>query len=133
MPPPPGIDLDSPEGRQAFDLMRTGQEHLLNDNPEAALEAFSQAVALSPESPMPYAGQALALLMLDEGLAAREAIDQALALDPHNPEARLANAIFLFKEGDRVEARRQLQDLTQDQRVSPFVRERANQMLERLQ
>jgi len=132
MQPPPGIDLNRPEGRQAFDLIRQGQEHLLNENPEAALEAFSEAVALVPEAPTPYAGQALALLMMNEDPTAREAIDHALSLDPRNAEARLAEAIYLFKQGDRVEARRQLQDLAQDQRVPPFVRERANQMLERL-
>jgi len=132
MPPPPGIDLDSPEGRQAFDLIKTGQDHLLNENPEAALEAFSEAAALVPEAPMPYAGQALALMMMDQDPPAREAIDRALALDPRNAEARLANAIFLFRHDDRIEARRQLQELAQDQQVPPFVRERANQMLERL-
>ena len=131
MPPPPGIDLNSAEGRQAFDLMRTGQEQLLNENPEAALEAFSEAAGLVPESPIPYAGEALALLMMNEDAAAREAIDQALAIDPGNAETRLANAILLFKQGDRIEARRQLQDLAQGPQVPPFVRERANQMLDR--
>jgi Flp pilus assembly protein TadD len=133
MPAPPGIDLDSPEGQQAFDLLRTGQEHLLNEEPEAALDAFSQAVELVPEAPTSYAGQALALMMMDEDVAAREAIDQALALDPNNAEARLANAIFLFRQDNRLEARRELRELSQDQYVPPFVRERATQMLERME
>ncbi len=132
MQPPPGIDLDSPEGRQAFDLMQMGREYLLNENPEAALEAFSEAAGLVPESPIPYAGQAMALMMMDEDTPAREAIDHALALDPGNPEVRLANAIFLFKQGNRQEARQELQELARDPHVPPFVSERANQMLERL-
>jgi Flp pilus assembly protein TadD len=133
MPAPPGIDLDSPEGQQAINLMRTGQDLLLNENPEAAFDAFSEAAALVPESSMPYAGQALALLMMDEDDAAREAIDRALALDPGSPETRLANAIYLFRQGDSMEARRELQELSQDRHVPPFVRDRANQMLERME
>jgi Flp pilus assembly protein TadD len=114
-------------------LLRIGQEQLINENPEAALDAFSQAAELAPGSPTAYAGQAIALMMMDEVDTAREAIDHALTLDPMSAEARLANAIFLFRQENKVDARRELQELAHDPHVPPFVKERANQMLERLE
>jgi tetratricopeptide (TPR) repeat protein len=122
---------NNPEDPMAFS--RLGEEYLLDDNPEAALEVYEQASERMPNEAMPYAGQALALLMMDQNDEAKEPLDQAQALDPFSPEARLANAVYLFKQGERQEAVQELRQLTRDQRVPVFVRERAKQMLERLQ
>ncbi len=131
LPAPPGVDPDSPEFQEAVGLMRQGQDNLRNNDPEAALDAFSQAENLIPESALPYAGQALSYLMMDEDEAAKEAIDQALAIDPNHPEARLAHAIYQFKQDNRQEARQELRELAQDPNAPPFVRERADQFLRR--
>jgi Tfp pilus assembly protein PilF len=114
-------------------LMRLGEAQLFTaQNPEAALAAFEEAVALEPESPTPYAGQALALLFLDQDEAAREAIDAALMLDPASQEAHLANAAFLAKQGHRLQAIEEIQQIIQDRTAPFFVRERARQLLARI-
>ncbi len=112
-------------------LMRLG-EALLDERPEEALPLFEEASAIEPNAPVPYAGQALALLHLDEDEAAREAIDKALELDPGNPEARLADALYMAKQGNRREAIQELQYLVQDNKASFLVKQRARELLREL-
>jgi serine/threonine-protein kinase len=114
-------------------LMSLGEAQLFRaENPEAALAAFEEAIALEPESPSPHAGQALALLFLDQDEAAREAIDTALMLDPGSHEAHLANAAYLAKQGNRLRAIEEIQQIIQDRTTPFFVKERARQLLARI-
>jgi serine/threonine-protein kinase len=112
-------------------LLRLGEAYLASQHPEAALETFEQAAHLAPDTPGAYAGQAVALLELDRVAEAKEVIDAALALDQSSPGARLANAIYLYKQGDKRQALRELQQLARDGQ-NQFVRERARTILEML-
>ena len=114
----------------AAPLMRLGEAQLfMAKNPEAALAAFEEAAALDPEAPNPHAGQALALLFLDQDDAAQEQIEIALTLDPASPEAHLAHAAYLAKQGKRVQAIEEIQRVIQDRKTPFFVKERARELL----
>ena len=113
--------------------LRLGDAQLFTaQNPEAALASFEKAAALEPDSPQPYAGQAMALVLLDEDESAKKAIDEALALDATSPAAHLANAVYLNKQGNRKEALQEVQTVLRNQAAPIFVRQRAQQLLERI-
>lgn len=113
--------------------LRLGEAQLFAaENPEAALEAFTQAAALEPETSEPYAGQALALLKMEQPEAAKEAIDTALLHNPVNPVAKLANAVYLAQQGNRLRAIREFQQIIQDDATPPLIKERARDLLARL-
>jgi serine/threonine protein kinase/Flp pilus assembly protein TadD len=120
---------NNPEDPGAY--LRLGEEYILQENPERALEAYTTASELIPDTPMPYAGEAMALMMMDRDDEAKEALDTALAIDPFSSEARLANAFYLFKQGEKREAAQELRNLIRDQRAPVYVKERARQILER--
>ncbi len=112
--------------------MRLG-EVLLRDHPAEALGAFEEAAALDPQNALAYAGQGFALLSIDQDEAAKEMIDEALTLEPKNPEAHLANAFYLVKHDDRRGAVKELQQIMQNHRAPVRIRDRAQQLLDKLQ
>jgi serine/threonine protein kinase len=120
---------NNPDRLEAY--IRAGAA-FLDEYPEDALDLFVEAAVLAPDAAITYAGQALALLAMDEDEAAKEAIDTALELNPTNPEAHLAKAIYQIKQGNRRAAVQELQRLVQNNRTSGQVRERAIQLLKEL-
>ena len=121
----------NPENTDAW--MRLGEAQLFAaENPEAALEAFSQASALEPEASEPYGAQALALLMIEEPQLAKEAIDTALLHDPANSVAKLANAVYLAQQGKKVQAVQEFQEIIRDGATPPLIKDRARELLARL-
>jgi serine/threonine-protein kinase len=122
---------NNPEEAAAW--LRLGDAQLFTtQNPAAALASFEKAAALEPHSPEPYAGQALALVLLDEDERAKKAIDEALAIDAASPAAHLANAVYLNKQGNRREALQEVRMVLRNQATPLFVRQRAQQLLEHL-
>jgi tetratricopeptide (TPR) repeat protein len=113
-------------------LQRLGEAWLMADNPNQALAAFEQAIDLDPNNAVFHAEQAMALLLLDQDQEAKEAIDTALALDPLSPEARLANAAYLAKQKQIRPATHTLRELVNEGRAPVFVRDRARNLLNKL-
>ncbi len=119
----------NPESAEAF--LRLGEAYMSNNDNEAALTAFEQAIALTPSAGA-YARQALVLLTLQRQKEAKTAIDSALKLNASNPEAHLAKAFYLFKTGEKQQARQELLQLIQNRDSPPYVVERARQLLEQI-
>jgi serine/threonine-protein kinase len=112
-------------------LLRLGEAQLLlADDPEAALASFQEAAEIEPHAALAQAGQAIALLALDQNEEAKHAIDAALALDSNSPEAHLANAIYLSRQGNRLQALREFRWVIQNQETSPLLKDRARRLME---
>jgi tetratricopeptide (TPR) repeat protein len=120
--------------QNATALLWLGEAQLfLAEDPEAALTTFQEAAQLEPQAALPQAGQAIALLALKRNDEAKSAIDAALALDPDSPEAHLANAIYLSRQGNRLQALRELRQVIQNQRASSLLKERARRLMDQFE
>ena len=85
--------------------------HLLNDEPDEALEYAEKAIHLSPRSSQILDTLAMAQLKNNKILAARRSIDRARVIAPDSPELLFHDAQILAAEGDEGGAMDALQDL----------------------
>ena len=95
--------------QEAFDLFSAGQAGLDAGDCQAAIECFSQALALNPQLVGAYTGRGAAYWPVDEIDLAMADFDQAIVLDPDYAAGYFGRGItyWLKGEGDRA-----IQDLT---------------------
>lgn len=93
-----------------------GTELLADEKPEAALEAFRQALRLAPELVDARYNEGLALLALDRGEQAIDSLEQVLLIRPADKEAHYALASAHFHRGDFAAA---LEAVDEALRVDP--------------
>ncbi len=87
-----------PQSAEALELL--GKIHLHRNEPQAALSAFLEALARTPENPSLHSTIGSVLLKLGNSGEAREYLEAAVALDPALIEARNDLAEALARLGD---------------------------------
>ncbi len=87
-----------PQSAEALELL--GKIHLHRNEPQAALSAFLEALARTPENPSLHSTIGSVLLKLGNSGEAREYLEEAVALDPALIEARNNLAEALARLGD---------------------------------
>jgi len=91
------LELD-PRSAEALELL--GTIHLHRNDPQAAVSAFLEALALTPENPSLHSTIGSVLLKLGNSGEARGYLEEAIALDPALIEARNNLAEALARLGD---------------------------------
>ena len=77
----------------------------------AALASLEQARAREPQNPVVLANIGIALAKLQDNARAASALSDALAIDPDLHEARFNLALAYARQGDRVRAQQQAEEL----------------------
>lgn len=77
---------------------KLGWRFLLNEQPQAAMAAYRQALRHNPRSAKAYLGLGISLKNLGEVELATKALSKAVDLDPHLPSA-LVHLGYLYAEG----------------------------------
>ena len=81
---------------------------------QAALDAFSEAIKLSPKNPNLWLGQGFALVLLKHDADAKASFLQALDLDPRQTRARAQLASIMRREGDLAGAIREYETVVSE-------------------
>jgi len=90
--------------------------------PQAAVEAFREAIRLEPKNPMLRLGAGVAELQLRHDSQAKVHFEQALVLDPSLTLARAQLAQVIRRQGDLNEAIRQYEIVAAEAASDPGVR-----------
>jgi Flp pilus assembly protein TadD len=77
---------------------KMGWGFLLNEQPQAAMSAYREALRENPKSPMAYLGLGISLKSLGKVELAKKALLKAVNLDPRLPSA-LVHLGYLYADG----------------------------------
>jgi tetratricopeptide (TPR) repeat protein len=90
---------------------QAGWRALSDGQMQAAVGAFSEAIASDPKAPRLHLGRALALFALGHDTESKASLDRALALDPNLTDARELLGRLQYREGDLTGAIRTFESL----------------------
>ena len=84
--------------------LNRGYVLLALDQPDKALDEFSELTSIHADQPLPYLGKGLAQYILENYAAAESAFKEVLRLAPDNPAATINLAMTLEEQGKLEEA-----------------------------
>ena len=96
-----------------------------------ALEYFERSHKLKPDNAVTT--HSLGWVLVEEGQLKRglALLQEASRRSPHDPELRYHLAVALFRSGDKVQARRELEGLLADRKSFPS-RDQAQELLKQM-
>jgi tetratricopeptide (TPR) repeat protein len=104
----PGDNITGGGGESSRSLIAQGDQLLAEGDPEAAIGAYDEALAIDPDNVQALLKRANAEVALGDAPGAIGTYDQVLALEPENLEALAYQGSLFHREGDTERALAQI-------------------------